>query len=115
MLRRYRDDGWLLVGMSWQPEIADGTRTPEEAEAVLARMRELLDVDMDTSIARTAPGRRCAGAASRCRDWRCWPSSDTGSIRVAASSSALDRRIPASRVASGSAIAPAPEFFPAGA
>ena len=48
VLRRYRDEGWRVVGLSWQPEIADGARTPEEAEAVLARMRALLDVDMDT-------------------------------------------------------------------
>ena len=48
VLRRYRDEGWRIVGLSWQPEIADGSRTPEDAEAVLARMRALLDVDMDT-------------------------------------------------------------------
>ncbi len=48
VLRRYRDEGWHVVGLSWQPEIADGARTPEQAEAVLARMRALLDVDMDT-------------------------------------------------------------------
>ena len=48
VLRRYRDEGWRVVGLSWQPEIADGARTPEEADAVLARMRALLDVDMDT-------------------------------------------------------------------
>jgi D-glycero-D-manno-heptose 1,7-bisphosphate phosphatase len=47
-LRRYRDQGRRIVGLSWQPEIAAGARTPEEAEAVLARMRERLDVDMDT-------------------------------------------------------------------
>jgi histidinol phosphatase-like enzyme len=46
-LRRYRDDGWRLVGMSWQPEIADGARTSDEADAVLARMQALLGVEMD--------------------------------------------------------------------
>ncbi len=47
-LRRYRDEGWQVIGLSWQPEIADGTRIPEQADAVLTRMRALLDVDMDT-------------------------------------------------------------------
>jgi aryl-alcohol dehydrogenase-like predicted oxidoreductase/histidinol phosphatase-like enzyme/predicted kinase len=47
VLRRYRDDGWRLVGMSWQPEIADGARTADEADAVLARMQALLGVEMD--------------------------------------------------------------------
>ncbi len=47
-LRRYRDEGWGVIGLSWQPEIADGTRTEADAEAVLARLRDLLDVDMDT-------------------------------------------------------------------
>jgi aryl-alcohol dehydrogenase-like predicted oxidoreductase/histidinol phosphatase-like enzyme/predicted kinase len=48
VLRRYRGEGWRIVGLSWQPEIADGTRTADEAEAVLARLRERLDVEMDT-------------------------------------------------------------------
>ena len=56
VLRRHRDEGWLIVGMSWQPEIADGARTPEEAEAVLARMRARLDVDMDTMYCPHAAG-----------------------------------------------------------
>jgi aryl-alcohol dehydrogenase-like predicted oxidoreductase/predicted kinase/histidinol phosphatase-like enzyme len=42
ILRRYRDDGWRVLGMSWQPEIAAGTQTAAGAEAVFARMRELL-------------------------------------------------------------------------
>jgi histidinol phosphatase-like enzyme/predicted kinase len=48
VLRGYRDDGWLVIGLSWQPEIADGARTPNDADAVLARLRAGLDVDMDT-------------------------------------------------------------------
>jgi histidinol phosphatase-like enzyme len=49
VLRRHRDDGWRIVGLSWQPEVAGGTRTPDETEAMLARMRVLLGVDdMDT-------------------------------------------------------------------
>ena len=48
VLQRYRDDGWPIVALSWQPEIADGTRTAAEADAILARMRSLLDVEIDT-------------------------------------------------------------------
>lgn len=40
-LRRDRDSGFLILGLSWQPEIADGTRTRESADAVFARMGEL--------------------------------------------------------------------------
>jgi aryl-alcohol dehydrogenase-like predicted oxidoreductase/histidinol phosphatase-like enzyme len=39
-LRRYADDGWRLLGLSWQPAIADGTATVETVEAVLAHVRE---------------------------------------------------------------------------
>jgi len=56
VLRRYHDDGWRIVGLSWQPDIADGARTSEEAEAVLARMRARLDVDMDTMYCPHAAG-----------------------------------------------------------
>jgi histidinol phosphatase-like enzyme/predicted kinase len=47
VLRRYRDDGWVLVGMSWQPEIAAGTRAAEKVDAAFARMQTLLGVTMD--------------------------------------------------------------------
>jgi aryl-alcohol dehydrogenase-like predicted oxidoreductase/predicted kinase/histidinol phosphatase-like enzyme len=40
-LRRFQSDGWKLLGMSWQPEIADQTITPQQADAVFARMRGL--------------------------------------------------------------------------
>jgi aryl-alcohol dehydrogenase-like predicted oxidoreductase/histidinol phosphatase-like enzyme/predicted kinase len=56
VLRRYRDEGWQIVGLSWQPEIASGALTQEEAEAVLTRMRERLDVDMDTMYCPHAAG-----------------------------------------------------------
>jgi aryl-alcohol dehydrogenase-like predicted oxidoreductase/histidinol phosphatase-like enzyme/predicted kinase len=42
VLRHYRDEGWLLLGLSWQPEIADGTQTHAGARAVFARMNERL-------------------------------------------------------------------------
>jgi histidinol phosphatase-like enzyme/predicted kinase len=47
VLRRYHADGWRLLGLSWQPEIAEETRTHEQAAATFARMRELLAVAID--------------------------------------------------------------------
>ena len=46
-LRRYRDEGWLILGMSWQPEIDEGQQTAAGAEVVFARMRELLQLDVE--------------------------------------------------------------------
>jgi aryl-alcohol dehydrogenase-like predicted oxidoreductase/histidinol phosphatase-like enzyme/predicted kinase len=37
-LRSYRDEGYLILGLSWQPAIADGTRTVDQVEAIFARM-----------------------------------------------------------------------------
>jgi aryl-alcohol dehydrogenase-like predicted oxidoreductase/histidinol phosphatase-like enzyme len=56
VLRRYRDEGWRIVGLSWQPEIAGGTRTPEATDAVLARLRTVLDVDIETMYCPHAAG-----------------------------------------------------------
>ena len=39
LLRRYYDEGWLLLGMSWRPEIAEGTLSTEAARAAFDRMR----------------------------------------------------------------------------
>jgi aryl-alcohol dehydrogenase-like predicted oxidoreductase/histidinol phosphatase-like enzyme len=42
MLRRYQAEGWRLLGLSWQPEIADKTASPADVDARFARMQELL-------------------------------------------------------------------------
>jgi aryl-alcohol dehydrogenase-like predicted oxidoreductase/predicted kinase len=47
VVRRHADDGWLVVGLSWQPGIAGGTVTPADVEADLARAREILGTTMD--------------------------------------------------------------------
>ena len=47
VLRRFRDEGWRLLGISWQPEIAEGKQSPAGVEAVFARMRELLGLDIE--------------------------------------------------------------------
>jgi len=47
VLRRHRDEGWLLLGVSWQPEVASGAATPGDVDAVLARTHALLGVPVD--------------------------------------------------------------------
>jgi aryl-alcohol dehydrogenase-like predicted oxidoreductase/predicted kinase/histidinol phosphatase-like enzyme len=44
-LRRYRADGWRILGMSWQPSVepVDAPRV----EAIFTRMRTLLDLDIE--------------------------------------------------------------------
>ena len=46
VLKRYRDAGWRLLGMSWQPEVDGGLQTPAGVAAVFQRMNELLGVDL---------------------------------------------------------------------
>jgi aryl-alcohol dehydrogenase-like predicted oxidoreductase/histidinol phosphatase-like enzyme len=47
VLRRYQVEGWRLLGLSWQPEIADQTMSVEEVEAGFARTQELLGLRME--------------------------------------------------------------------
>jgi aryl-alcohol dehydrogenase-like predicted oxidoreductase/histidinol phosphatase-like enzyme/predicted kinase len=56
VLRRHSEAGWRLLGMSWQPEIAQGTQTPEGADDVFARMNELLGVQLDVEYCPHAAG-----------------------------------------------------------
>ncbi len=46
-MRRHADDGWRLLGLSWQPEIADKTMTVEDVEAAFSRTQELLGVTIE--------------------------------------------------------------------
>jgi aryl-alcohol dehydrogenase-like predicted oxidoreductase/histidinol phosphatase-like enzyme/predicted kinase len=55
-LRRHHADGWRLLGMSWQPEIAEGTRTAAEVAAIFARMNELLGLPIDVEYCPHLPG-----------------------------------------------------------
>jgi histidinol phosphatase-like enzyme/predicted kinase len=55
-LRRYADQGFRLLGLSWQPEIADGKRSAAEVEAVFARMNELLGVVIEVEYCSHAAG-----------------------------------------------------------
>jgi histidinol phosphatase-like enzyme/predicted kinase len=47
VLRRYRDEGWRVLGLAWRPEIADKTMTREQVDACFARLPELLDVPIE--------------------------------------------------------------------
>ena len=47
LLRRYQDDGWLLLGLAWRPEIADKKMTTEQVDADFARIREQLGVSIE--------------------------------------------------------------------
>src|SRR6185312_9030698 len=38
---------WRILGLSWQPEIAANTITPDQVTAMFAEMRRQLGVDID--------------------------------------------------------------------
>jgi histidinol phosphatase-like enzyme len=46
-IRRHLDDGWLVLGVSWQPEIETGAMTPGDVGATFARTHELLGAEID--------------------------------------------------------------------
>jgi aryl-alcohol dehydrogenase-like predicted oxidoreductase/histidinol phosphatase-like enzyme len=47
VLERYRNDGCLLLGISWHPEVAEKLTTDAEVRAGFARMREVSGVDIE--------------------------------------------------------------------
>jgi len=48
VLARCRDDGWLLLGLSWQPEVADGTASADQVGAAFGRTHRLLGLEAET-------------------------------------------------------------------
>ena len=46
-LRQYSEQGYRLLGLSWQPDIADGKRTPADVAAVFAKMNERLGLAVE--------------------------------------------------------------------
>lgn len=56
MMRRYAERGFRLLGLSWQPEIAAGTRTAADVEAVFAKMNALLGVAIEVEYCPHAAG-----------------------------------------------------------
>ena len=55
-LRTYHAEGWRVLGLSWQPEIAARTQTPERVNAVFDRMRERLGVPIEVEYCPHAAG-----------------------------------------------------------
>jgi histidinol phosphatase-like enzyme len=47
VLARYHEDGWRLLGLSWQPEIAAGTSTREQVDACFAALPGLLGLPIE--------------------------------------------------------------------
>jgi len=46
-IRRRLDEGWLALGVSWQPEIASGAKSAADVGATFARTHELLGAEID--------------------------------------------------------------------
>ena len=57
VLRRHREEGWLLLGLSWEPEVARGAMTADAVESVLARTHELLGVRLEDAWCPHGEGR----------------------------------------------------------
>jgi aryl-alcohol dehydrogenase-like predicted oxidoreductase/histidinol phosphatase-like enzyme/predicted kinase len=55
-LRRYTEQGYRLLGLSWRPEIAERRRTATDAAAMFARMNELLGVAIEVEYCPHAAG-----------------------------------------------------------
>jgi histidinol phosphatase-like enzyme/predicted kinase len=47
VLRRHADDGWLLLGVSWQPEISARSMSAEQVAACFQRTHELLGIPIE--------------------------------------------------------------------
>lgn len=60
-LRTYRDSGYLVLGLSWQPGIADGTRTRDQVAEAFGRVSSILGFDL--------PMEYCPHAAGPPRCW----------------------------------------------
>jgi aryl-alcohol dehydrogenase-like predicted oxidoreductase/histidinol phosphatase-like enzyme len=55
-LRGYQAEGWLLLGLSWQPAIADEQLTASEVDAGFTRMQALLGVSIEVEYCPHAAG-----------------------------------------------------------
>jgi aryl-alcohol dehydrogenase-like predicted oxidoreductase/histidinol phosphatase-like enzyme len=55
-LRRYVQDGWKVFGVTWLPEIAEGTLSHADAAALFSRLRERLGIAMEVEYCPHAAG-----------------------------------------------------------
>ena len=56
VLRQYQSDGYVVLGLSWQPEIADGAQTHDGVAAVFAALNERMGLSIDVEICPHAAG-----------------------------------------------------------
>jgi len=56
VLQQYRDAGWLLLGISWHPEVAEKLTTDADVKAGFARMREVSEVAIEIEYCPHAAG-----------------------------------------------------------
>jgi histidinol phosphatase-like enzyme len=55
-IQRHLQDGWIVAGVSWHPEVASGAMTAAEVEATFARTHELLGTEMEAAWCPHADG-----------------------------------------------------------
>jgi histidinol phosphatase-like enzyme len=56
ILRRYHEDGWRVLGMSWQPDVDAGTRSPEDVAEMFSRVNERLGFALEVEYCPHGPG-----------------------------------------------------------
>jgi aryl-alcohol dehydrogenase-like predicted oxidoreductase len=56
VLRRYANDGWHVLGLSWRPEVGDDTGAALNVDESFARRRERLGIAMDVRYCPHAAG-----------------------------------------------------------
>jgi len=56
VLRRYQADGYAILGLSWQPEIADGIQSRPSVAAVFAALSERMELSIEVEICPHAAG-----------------------------------------------------------
>jgi histidinol phosphatase-like enzyme len=56
IIQRHLQEGWIVAGVSWHPEVASGAMTAAEVEATFARTHELLGADIEAAWCPHADG-----------------------------------------------------------
>ena len=56
VLSKYRDEGWLLLGLAWRPEVEAGGMTRQQVDADFARIHEQLGVSIEVLYCPHAAG-----------------------------------------------------------